>query len=188
LPLEVPNGLDLRDLQSLTGNVEGSLDGRKASIRSQRQGLAMAPVEYFVALPLVEEEAEIRCGLEVMSEEEDLSTSPSMPDLRELENSEGQQSYAHEYYSRDSSLNYYGELSGEEVFLDLLDRMGGDTVASTSSFLSDLEISSVRSQLAQQRTSYIMEIPVRELDDSPDDGLFDAALLEARSRNSFGKN
>mmetsp|Transcript_12620 Transcript_12620/g.18130 ORF Transcript_12620/g.18130 Transcript_12620/m.18130 type:complete len:206 (+) Transcript_12620:2793-3410(+) len=150
---------------------------------SNRQGLAIPPALYMTTSHMIEEAVARQYGAEEV--EGDQSTSSSMPDLREMEPSEGQQSFGNENDFSENTQHTYGEQVGEEEPIALRGSWEGETEASTSSYLSDLEICSVHSQQEQQRTGYILEIPFRELDDPPDEGLGEAALQDARSSESF---
>ena len=62
-------------------------------------------------------------------------------------------------------------------------QLEGDTVASTCSYLSHLDIASVQSYPARQQGAYQVEIPVRELDDLQDGGDRDAASHDGQNKH-----
>jgi len=87
----------------------------------------------------------------------------------------------YEYYTQDPLGSYYGEANEGNIILAANDRrtsisLEGDTVASTASYMSEVEVTRM-GQRAPQVDGYLVEIPVRELDDPPDGSDDEAASL-----------
>ena len=82
-----------------------------------------------------------------------------------------------------SSLSSNEESSGVISRESWSGQLGDDTEASTSSYLSELEIHSVQSHSVRLREDYVVEIPIRELDDPPDGGDRDAASHDGENEH-----
>ena len=96
----------------------------------------------------------------------------------------------YEYCNQDHSGGYYGEVYEGGMSFDTSDRQGGidfegATVASTSSYMSEVEVLRV-DQWPPQGAGYVMETPTRELDDASD-GVVDGLHRWATVRLSTDK-
>lgn len=95
--------------------------------RSPQQGMAMAPIVYSFVLQLVRQEAEAVLGVETLQDVEDLSTSLSLPELRDY-STPGWQQYSDESFIQENYQTSYGSSNDNSSV-----PQGEDTVASTSS-------------------------------------------------------
>jgi len=132
----------------------------------QQQGMAMAPIVYSVLFQSARQQTEENFSGESSQEEDDLITSPSLPDLQSIR-SIGEQQYRDESYINDNFQNSWQE--------ELSSQRRGDTAASTSSYLSVVSISRMGDNQGIASGDYVVEIPIRELDDPPDVSDWEAA-------------
>ena len=132
-----------------------------------QQGSANSPASYIMARQIIAEE------LLRQQEEEEVAVESShslIRDQRGAAISGGQQTL--DFSDDDTSDDAQQTQSVLYEDLDSITTQEsgvGDTVASTCSYLSDLEIRSVRSQPTQRRAGCSREIPFREIDDPPDE-------------------
>lgn len=133
--------------------------------QGKRQGVSMAPIIYYM---LHVNEIEGEAEQEVFSLDSNASTASSMPELRDLEGNLEQTNGSHS-----GQMAQHGAM-----LLTALTRDDGDTEASTSSYLSHLDVRYHYSPSIQGREGYVLIIPIRELDDPPDDIPEEAASPE----------
>ena len=134
----------------------------------QQQGMAMAPIVYSVLLQSARQQTEENFSGDSFQEEDDLITSPSLPDLHSI-HSIGEQQYRDESYINDNSQN-----SCQEEFSS---QRRGDTAASTRSYLPVVSISRMGDHQGIASGNCVVEIPLQELDDPPDVSDWEAASM-----------
>mmetsp|Transcript_1981 Transcript_1981/g.3050 ORF Transcript_1981/g.3050 Transcript_1981/m.3050 type:complete len:396 (-) Transcript_1981:140-1327(-) len=184
----------------------GSAQEQYHLLRGGIQGLPMAPATYVVAERLPEQREE-------GNEQETLSVPgslpsliPGEPDLASNMTQSEQESELHdrgsisdetisillqaEEMSADNENNseadtplYYGQLSSNAVAAG---QWEGDTMASTVSSLSRVEVYCVEGLSVLQLTEHTREIPFREMDDPPDTVEIDVALLDGGREFEYG--
>ena len=135
----------------------------------------MSPLLYSTTMQSLRQATEALLDSGSSQAESDLSTSPSLPALREIEQS-SQQQHLNTNTSQDYNQTYSGEWSEIEERIRHKAYPSGDTVASTSSYLSEIEIYGIGNQLDNMKEEEVSEIPFRESEDPPDDWERNAAL------------
>ena len=171
--------------------------------QGHRQGLSIAPVDFMAAMMMVENEVEeqgsddhsipelmpsLQSGGNVSKgdmtlEEKDLEEREGSNQVEEAVSvslQEGEINLDYECYTQDYSINYYCEQLSREMAV-APGHCEGDTVASTVSELSTLEVYCVEGLNALQLEAHTWEIPFRELDDPPDVEEIEAASLDGAS-------
>ena len=152
------------------------------TLRGNRQGTAMSPLAYIALMQLLHQEEDDLLDLGSSQTESGLSTSPSLPELYEIGYTR-QQQYLNNTMSQDDNSANNGEGSDNEERTRYDASPSGDTVASTSSYLSEIEIHGIGTQQDNMAEYEGFEIPFRELDDPPDDGDRDAALSDGETEH-----
>lgn len=128
-------------LQEGTAGAEDRAQRRPAleTLRGRLQGTAMSPLLYTASMQLLSQDDDGTIEFESSQTESDISTSPSLPALHEIRHTT-QQQYSNINLSQDYNTAYNGAGSANEERIRYDAHPSGDTVASTSSYLSEIEI------------------------------------------------